>query len=204
MLYNECYWKGDDMPPAKKFQKNEIVDTAYEIVKKEGFESVNARRIAQELGCSVQPIFHNFSNMEELNAVVYEKIYDKYKEYMLSGINEERGYKNTGLSYIKFAKDFPQFFKVLFMQKTDLTFTNFVSTDHVDTEIIKAGQKLTGLPYEEQKEFHKKVAIFTHGLACLVATNTVLFTDQEIDKLLGNMVWEMLKGMKVKGEDRNE
>lgn len=188
------------MPPTKKFQKKEIVDTAYEIIKKEGFEKVNARRIAKELGCSVQPIFHNFSNMEELNESVKEKIYKKYEEYMLSGINEERGYKNTGLSYIRFSKDYPEFFKIMFMQKTNLTFHNFISTDSVDNEIIKAGQKLTGLPYNEQKEFHKKVAIFTHGLACLIATKTVEFTEQEIDELLGDAVWEMLRGMKAKGE----
>lgn len=192
------------MPPTKKFQKEEIINSAYKIVKKEGLESVNARRIAKELECSVQPIFHNFSNMEELNEAVYEKIYKKYEEYMLSGINEERGYKNTGLSYIRFARDYPEFFKILFMQKTDLTFSNFISADKVDNEIIKVGQKLTGLSYDEQREFHKKVAIFTHGLACLVATKTVGFTVQEIDKLLGVTVWEMLKGMKIKGEDKDE
>lgn len=192
------------MPPTKKFQKNDIIDIAYKIIKKEGFESVNARRIAKELGCSVQPIFHNFSNMEELNEVVYEKIYNKYKEYMLSGINEERGYKNTGLSYIRFAKDYPEFFKILFMQKTNLTFNNFVSGDNIDIEVIKAGQKLTGFTYEKQKEFQKKVSIFTHGLACLVATKTVEFTNQEIDMLLGDTVIEILKGMRVKGEDKNE
>lgn len=188
------------MPPTKKFQKEEIVNTAYELIKKEGLESVNARRIAKELGCSVQPIFHNFANMDDLNESVKEKIYKKYEEYMLSGINEAKGYKNTGLSYIRFAKDYPEFFKIFFMGKTDLTFHNFISSDSVDNEIIKAGQKLTGLSYNEQVDFHKKVAIFTHGLACLIATKTVEFTEQEIDKLLGDAVLEMLRGMKAKGE----
>ena len=67
------------MPPTKKFDKETIVATAYTIVKNEGFGKVNARRIAKELGCSVQPIFHNFTSMEELNKAVYEKIYNKYK-----------------------------------------------------------------------------------------------------------------------------
>ena len=192
------------MPPVKKFAKEEIINVAYNIAKYEGIESINARRIAKELGSSVQPIFHNFSNMEELNESVTKKIYKKYEEYMLSGINEKNGYKNTGLSYIRFAKDYPKFFKILFMQKTDLTFNNFISEDDVDEKIIKAGQKLTGLSYEEQKEFHKKVAIFTHGLACLVATKTIEFTDQEIDIMLGDTVIEMLKGLKIKGEDINE
>ena len=48
------------MPPAKKFQREDIIRTAYELVKSEGMGEMNARRIAKELGCSTQPIYHNF------------------------------------------------------------------------------------------------------------------------------------------------
>ena len=192
------------MPPIIKFSKENIIEVAYEIVKNEGLNSLNARRIAKELKSSIQPIFHNFKNMEELKEQVINEIYNKYEEYMLSGINEEKGYKNTGLSFIRFAKDYPEFFKILFMQKTNLTFKDFVETDNIDNEIIKAGQKFTGLSYEKQKEFQKKVSIFTFGIACLVSTKTVNFSESEIDKLLGDTVLEMLKGINAKGEEKNE
>ena len=61
------------MPPIKKYTKEDIIMQAYEIVKSEGFEQVNARRIAKKLGCSVQPLFHNFTSMEEVNKEVYKK-----------------------------------------------------------------------------------------------------------------------------------
>lgn len=189
------------MPPLIKFTKDDITNIAYEIVKEEGFESINARRIASELNSSVQPIFHNFSNMEELKKAVYEKIYNTYMDYMKVDENDVRAYKNMGLSYIKFARDYPKFFKIIFMQKTTLNAENFVMTDTAGDSIIKTGQKLTRLSFEEQKKFHVKVWIFTHGIACLVATNTVKFTDEEIDNLLENTVLEMLKGYKInKGE----
>lgn len=189
------------MPPLIKFTKDDITNIAYEIVKEEGFESINARRIASELNSSVQPIFHNFSNMEELKKIVYEKIYNTYMDYMKVDENDVRAYKNMGLSYIKFARDYPKFFKIIFMQKTTLNAENFVMTDTAGDSIIKTGQKLTRLSFEEQKKFHVKVWIFTHGIACLVATNTVKFTDEEIDNLLENTVLEMLKGYKNnKGE----
>lgn len=190
------------MPPLIKFTKEDIIDISYEIVKKEGFESINARRIANELNSSVQPIFHNFSNMEELKKAVYEKIYNTYMNYMKVDEKDVRAYKKMGLSYIKFARDYPEFFKIIFMQKTTLSAENFVMADNVGDNIIKTGQKLTGLSFEEQKKFHVKVWIFTHGIACLVATNTVKFTDEEIDNLLENTVLEMLKGYKInKGEN---
>lgn len=185
------------MPPVKKYTKEDIINVAYNIVKNEGYEGVNARRIARELGCSVQPIFHNFSSMDELNKEVYVKIYDKYKEYMISGKdNKENAYKHMGLAYIKFAKDYPEFFKILFMQKTDLSAESIVINDDMGNDVIKTGQILTGLSYEEQTKFHVKVWIFTHGIACLVATKTVQFTDNEIADLLESTVRQMLVGYK--------
>ena len=192
------------MPPVRKFQREEIIDTAYEIVKKGGLHSINARRIAKELGGSVQPIYHNFKDMEELKEEVNSKIYKKYEEYMLSGINEEKGYKNTGLSFIRFANDYPEFFRILFMRETKITYKDFVLTDNVDDNVIKVGQKFTGLSFEDQKEFQKKVSIFTFGIACLVSTKSVNFTDEEIDKLLGDTDVEMLTGLKVKGGKESE
>lgn len=191
------------MPPIRKYTKEEIITTTYEIVKKEGFENVNARRIAHELGCSVQPIFHNFTSMEELNKEVYKKIYQKYQEYMLKGKEDkDNPYKQMGLSYIAFASDYPEFFKILFMQKTNKNASDFILVDSMGNDVLKVGQTLTGLSFEEQKKFHVRVWIFTHGIACLVATKTIQFSESEISELLKNTVKQMLIGYKI--EKRNE
>ncbi len=183
------------MPPIKKYQKEEIIDVTYNLVAKEGFKSVNARKIASILGCSVQPIFHNFSSMEELEQEVYHRIYSKYQEYMNNiDPTKDKPYKQMGLAYIKFAQDYPEFFKVLFMQKTTLNAKEFITSDDTGNNVIKIGQKLTKLSEEEQKKFHVKVWIFTHGIACLVATHTINFSNQEIEDLLETSVREMLNG----------
>lgn len=185
------------MPKQMIFTRDIVINTTYELIKNEGIESVNARRIAKELKSSVHPIFRHFKDMEELKSVVYEKIYEKYCEYMLSGINNENAYKQMGLSYIKFAKDYPEFFKIIFMQKTNLNAEKFIITNAVSKEAIEAGQKLSNLSFKQQEEFHKKVWIFTHGIACLVATKTIEFSEEEISELLGSTVLEMLKGYKL-------
>lgn len=184
------------MPPARKYTKEDIIKVAENIVKNEGMSNLNARRLAKELGCSVQPIFHNFSSMDEVVKEIITNITNKYHEYMLSGQNSDNPYKAMGLSYIKFAKDYKEFFKILFMQKTDLNVESFVMADAIGDEVIKSGMRLTGLSYESQKKFHVKVWMFTHGIACLVATETVKLTDLEIDSLLQSTVREMLIGYK--------
>ena len=191
------------MPSVARIQREDIINTAYEIVKEKGMEGINAREIAKELNCSVQPIFYQFSNMEELKQAIFDKIYEVYKQYMLSGAGEEKAYKSMGNAYIRFARDYPEFFKIMFMQSTSMNSDNFVTIDHLGKEVIKTGQGFTGLTFEEQKDFHLKVWIFTHGIATLMVTKTIEFTDEEIDELLASTVRQMLKGYKMeRGENK--
>lgn len=169
-------------------------------MKQEGFSKLNARKLASTLGCSVQPIFHNFTSMEDLNKEVYKSIHKKYQEYMLRKKFKENPYKQMGLSYIEFAGDYPEFFKILFMQETNLNANDFVMNDTIGDDVIKTGQKITSLSYEKQKKFHIKVWIITHGIACLVATKTIQFSKEEIEELLASSVREMLIGYKLEEE----
>ena len=191
------------MPPIRKFSKDDIIDVAYEIVKKEGIENLNARKIAKGLSSSVQPLFHNFTNMEELKNSVIAKIYNTYQEYMRNGALEEKAYKGMGIAYIKFAKEYPNFFNVLFMSESKLSPTTFIQNDNTGNDVIKNGQIFSGLSLEEQKKFHLKVWIFTHGIATMVVSKTVDFTDEEIEELLASTTREILIGYKknIKGEN---
>ena len=191
------------MAGVARIQREDIINTAFEIVKEKGMEGLNARDIAKKLNCSIQPIFYQFFNMDELKQVVVEKIHEIYKEYMLSGVNSDAAYKAMGNSYVRFARDYPEFFKIMFMQKAEMNADNYAEIDYLGDEIIKTGQKFTGLSFEEQKEFHLKVWFFTHGIATLIVTGTIKLTDEEIDKLLETTVRQMLKGYKIeKGEKR--
>ena len=58
------------MPKAMQYSKQDVVQVAYEIVKEEGLEGINARKIAKKLNSSVHPIFNHFENIEELKKAV--------------------------------------------------------------------------------------------------------------------------------------
>lgn len=190
------------MPKKEQFSKEDVINAAFEIVRNEGLEALNARKVASKLNSSVHPIFNHFNSMEDLNKSIYEKMVEIYHKYMLSGVDKENPYKETGLSYIRFAKDYPEFFKIMFMGKTSLNAEKFVMADTISDDIIKAGQKLTGFSYEEQKRFHVKVWIFTHGIASLIATGTVDFTENEIDEILRTTVRQMVLGKKFEEKEK--
>ena len=108
------------MPPRTIFEKEQVLNIAYNIVRNEGFDGLNARRIAKELNASVHPIFKHFKDMEELKKVVYEKICAKYKEYMLSGANEEQAYKKWGYHILNLQKITQNFLKLYLCKKQTL------------------------------------------------------------------------------------
>ncbi len=184
------------MPPAKKFQREDIIRTAYELVKSEGMGEMNARRIAKELGCSTQPIYHNFDTMEELREKVIERIYEKYVSYMKQGAKEEKPYLGMGMSYILFARDYPNFFEVLFRSESGMSPVEFIQSDDVGSSVLKEGQIFSGITAAQEKEFQIKVWVFTHGLATLAAMNTVKMSEEEIREMLASATRELLVGFK--------
>ena len=69
------------MPPKSKINKQDILTSSLEIIRKSGFEEVNARSIAKEMNCSTNPIFRVYKNMDELKEELIEEIYKYYREF---------------------------------------------------------------------------------------------------------------------------
>lgn len=72
-----------------KTTKEDILEAAYEIVRKKGIDSLNARALAKELKCSTQPIMYQFSSMEEIKLVFSTKTNLTVENFML----EDRFYE---------------------------------------------------------------------------------------------------------------
>lgn len=174
------------MPKEVKITKDKILEAAFKIAKEKGMECVSNREIAKYLKSSIRPIYYQFENVEELKTNLYQKIEKFFYEFLLDNLNEDiPKYKQVGINYIKFAKEEKKLFKVLFMSKSEFNSSEFITKDVKDFESLSSIIKLsTKLTEEEILSFHTKMWIFTHGIATLVATDTVQFTDEQIKSLL--------------------
>lgn len=56
------------MPPKSRIEREEILNRAFELARREGFESLTARGLAASLGCSTQPIYDAFADRKALEA----------------------------------------------------------------------------------------------------------------------------------------
>lgn len=174
------------MPTTVKISKEKILDAALSITRSKGIECVSNRELAKYLNCSIRPIYYQFKNVEELNIELYKKIEKYFYKYLMDNMNDKMPlYKQVGVNYIKFAKEETNLFKILFMSKYDLLPKEFISKDDEDykelTKIIKIS---TNLNEEDISSFHIKMWLFAHGIATLVATNTIKLTDNQTKDLL--------------------
>ena len=174
------------MPTKIKISKEMILETAFEIVRKYGTEKLSNRELANKLNCSIRPIYYQFENSEELQKELYKKIERYFYNFLLDNMIEDiPKYKQVGINYIKFAKKEQKLFQTLFLNETGLTPNAFVSKDGDDyKELEKLIKISTKLEEEDIKSFHTKMWIFCHGIATLVANDTVSLTDEQIEQLL--------------------
>ena len=70
------------MPKSTTITKEIIIKTAFEIARKEGFAVLSARNIAKQIGCSTQPIYWSYKNMDDLKAEVCQKALSHLKNTM--------------------------------------------------------------------------------------------------------------------------
>lgn len=179
------------MAPKVKVTRDDIINTAVGIVRKYGAQAINARTVASELNCSTQPVFSNFTTMDELRFAVVEMAYALYREYIRKEVESGNhpAYKASGIAYIRFAKEEKELFKLLFMRdRTDET--DFESIEF-GSEIESFVQSYTGLKREEAKLFHLEMWAYVHGIAAMLATDFVKL-DWE---LISCMLTDMYKGL---------
>lgn len=169
-----------------KISKDMILDAAFEIVREYGIDSLSNRELASKLKCSIRPIYYQFENVSELEKELYKKIERYFYEFLMDNMVEGiPKYKQVGINYIKFAKKEKKLFQTLFMSELGLAPSVFVSKDGEDyNKLKKLVRKSTNLDDEDIKSFHTNMWIFCHGIATLVANNTISLTDNQIEQML--------------------
>ena len=192
------------MPARKKIEKENIIDTCLKITRREGIDALNARKVAKALGCSTQPLFYLYENMDEIKKEVLQEISKLFNQALLKSNYDQPVYKDIGVNYIRFAKDEPEFFKIMFQSKMNKEMFDFIDLTGSSSQIFETISKQTGLSLENAKQFHLRMWLYVNGIASLVAHQTVEFNDEEIIELLKDQYVSMLLYEVKKGNVKEE
>ena len=181
------------MPPKVRITKNDIVKTAVELVRASGEQTINARAIASKLNCSTQPVFSNFSTMDDLKKTVMSAAYEIYLKFLDEEAKNGKYpiYKAYGMAYIRFAAEERELFKFLFMRSRDDEDTTPSQDFEASVQMIMKANKVTE---EKARLMHLEMWTCVHGIATMLATSFLSLEEE----LISNMLTDVYFGIRAR------
>lgn len=172
--------------PKAKVTRDMVIEAAFAVARTAGAELVNARTVAQELGCSTQPVMYHFATIEALKRAVYARADRYHSDYLMKTEDVPLG---IGLNYIRFAIEEPHLFRFLFQSGFAVEGSLPEMLDSAElTPIPAAMQGALGMSAAQTKHIFLTAALFTHGYASIIANNGLEYNEAAAAKHL-EQVW---------------
>ncbi|MDO5603380.1 MAG: TetR/AcrR family transcriptional regulator [Oscillospiraceae bacterium] len=180
------------MPPKAKITKEMILNAVLKITREKGFEAVNARSVAGSLQCSTRPIFTCCRSMDELKTAFLAFAYEYYERYVddYGKAAQTSPYLVLPLSYIKFAAEEPQLFRLLFVDEMDLAMTKAGDFyKEADNEKRAAAfSRMIGIEPERARTIFLDMFFYAHGIAVLTAAKKIALDKDSAEQMMMNVL----------------
>lgn len=185
------------MAPKNKFTKEEMIAAAMRIVQKKGSSALTARAVAEELGVSTQPIFTCFHTMEELQQEVSHAAEKIYQDYVMEGLKAPVPFYGFGMQYIRFAKEEPQLYRLLYLDKTAEGTNGAVKAMESSQTLIRESlEKIYHIDGRTADRYFRDMWLVVHSLATLIVTDGCQYSEQEIGQILTGFSVSLCKAIK--------
>lgn len=173
------------MPPKEKVSKVCVRNTAFAMTREYGFREVTARKLAERLGCSTQPIFRAYENMDELREDLFYMSMDFFFDKMLSVKGKSPAYLGLAMSYIELANSERNLFELIaaiddFGTQTIDEFIKSEEGEQIYRKVVGNSQ----VTEKKKKELFMMFWMFVHGMASLTAGNRLNLNDRETKSLI--------------------
>ena len=194
------------MPPKPKFTREEIVQTALDVVSRKGVEALTAKELGDALGSSARPIFTVFSSMKEVQDAVRAAAMRRFESFAEQKLPGMPLFKQVGMRMVLFGAREPKLYQLLFMQEN----RNAVSFDDVFGELGPTAETCIALIREtyslsetEARLLFENVWIYTFGVGALCATRVCHFSEERLGEMLSTEFQAMMLLVKT-GDGRCE
>lgn len=186
------------MPPKAKITRDMILETGLQLIRQEGADALNVRRIAAELQCSTQPVMYHFPKTEELKQELYTAADAYHSEYLMQFDPEKDDpMLAIGLRYIRFAAQERELFRFL-MQSEHFRSQRMQDMTAMPElapilEILQAQAQITA---EQSRQAFSVLFYAVHGMASLLVNNAMTFDESYCAGVLENVFMGVIGYMK--------
>ena len=161
------------MPPKISVTREQILDAAFDLVRKEGLSALSARRVAKALDCSTQPIYRAFASIDELKAEVILKAEGVAQGYLGGDPGAEPPFLRLGLGGLRFAREEPQLYAAVGQEGIVLKdLQQGKPPPPFALEAMRADPILASLSDAQLTRIHALMWFFSQGLASLFLSET--------------------------------
>jgi len=171
--------------PSLKFNRESVLDAALEAVRERGYDALSARIVAEHAGCSVQPIYSLFGDMEGLMRALYDHARAWVTAYNAEHAKDgENIFESNGRAHLRLARDESNLFAFLYLspyldaRNLDELYKS-VSQPGVEKCIMELGH----LDAAAAHELYLNMIVYTHGLAVLLCSGAELSEDELADRV---------------------
>lgn len=184
------------MAPKNKFTRAEMVEAALRVVRKKGIDALTAKALAEELGTSTQPVFTCFGTMDTLKKEVRAAAEQVYDDYAAQGLRQQIPFLGFGKQYIRFAREEPELYRLLFLTKMDETCGALEAMTHSQAVVRPSLEKTYRMSPEEADRYFRDLWLVVHSLATLIVTDGCPYSDEEIGQILTGFSVSVCKAIK--------
>ena len=140
------------------FEKDYIINKSLDFIKEKGIDSLSVRELSNYIGCSTQPLFRLYSNMDLYKKDLKKKLNEEYNEFSDKIVNNNNYLLTTSYAYAMYAKKENSMFKALFL--SDLSDSKLIKTNKFAVKHVVDEYKISE---ERAKAALRDVGIYTHG-----------------------------------------
>ncbi len=172
------------MPKKTHLTINDFLETAFDMVRKNGWEKLSITAVAKHMGCSTMPVYSHFENLETLKNEVVKKGWELVREYESKQYTGD-AWIDPAIGYVYFARENSQLFACM-LDGRNIALQRRMMQKHWDflTSLLKGYQGFDGLSQELCRVIRYSRAMFTQGVATTVSKGLgkLLPDDEVIEK----------------------
>ena len=164
------------MAAKKRITRDAIFAGAVQVIRDRGPNALSVRNIAGALGCSTQPLYSEFRNLEQLQEELLVYIREKYLAVQCSS------YKDFARFFLRFAEEEPALFRYFYLRRRPPE-ERLLDDANGDLTVELLSRNLE-MPSEETWEMHCRMQYYCYGIGVMIATGYRTMDHQEIEEEL--------------------
>ena len=147
----------------------------------------------QYLGCSTQPVLYSFKTVDEIREAAYEIADSYHTGFIMPKEADENPMLTLGLNYVRFGQEEKNLFRFLFQtDKFGGKNVTVLMSDPRLSEVMKIMAAGLKVDIEQAREMFLTFFCVAHGMASLLANNSMEYDEGQCKTMLENVFFGMI------------